>query len=137
MNRVVKPTYRLCFENKLYFCLALNALKLILATCILFLALKPGMDTLLWQEQCDQTCCSTPCSGDDDTNDIQGAEQGNHCEGKSCNPFQVCSSCVLVCMHIPYHFAPKPAMLYAYRCTYTVLCCNLFVSDVWQPPKIV
>ena len=70
---------------------------LILAVFVSFLALKPGVDLvcsiLINQEV---ICCITTCTPFSDKDINKNQEQDNDCGGKLCNPFQTCSSCVLL-----------------------------------------
>lgn len=112
-------------------------LTFILATFILFLAVKPGMDLLSLQADTEQTCCGGQCSPTADNDNSQDQNKDNDCDGKSCNPFQVCSSCVLVCLNIPFDCIPKPTAFSDKGFTYLSAFTSQFAPDFWQPPKIV
>jgi len=112
-------------------------LTFILATFILFLAVKPGIDLLSLQTDTEQTCCGGQCTPTSDSDNSQDQNQDNDCDGKSCNPFQVCSSCVLVCMNLPFDYIPKPTVFSNKGFTYQSAFISQFASDFWRPPKIV
>jgi hypothetical protein len=103
----------------------MKILTFILATFILFLAVKPGIDLLSLQTDTEQTCCGGQCSPTSDN----GTSQDKN--------FQVCSSCVLVCFNIPLISIPRPTVFsdkgFTYQSTFT----SQFAPDFWQPPKIV
>jgi hypothetical protein len=109
----------------------------ILATFILFLAVKPGMDFLSLQTDTEQTCCDGQCSPTSDNDNSKKQNQDNDCDGKACNPFQVCSSCILVCLNIPLDCIPKPITFSDKGFTYQSVFTSQFSPDFWQPPKIV
>lgn len=110
---------------------------LILATFILFLAVKPGIDTLSLQADTEQTCCGGQCTPISDNDNSQGQNQDNDCDGKSCNPFQVCGYCVLVCLNLPFDYILKPTAFSDKGFSYQSVFTSQFASDFWQPPKIV
>jgi len=112
-------------------------LTFILATFILLLAIKPGVELLLVQVNTEQSCCSTPCTSPTDNAESQDKNQDSDCDGKACNPFQVCSSCVLLCLNLPFDFIPKPSVFLEKGFTYQSVFTSQFASDFWQPPKIV
>jgi hypothetical protein len=115
----------------------MKILTFILATFILLLAVKPGIDLLSLQADTEQTCCGGQCPQTSDNHKSQEQNQDNDCEEKSCNPFQVCSSCVLVCFNLPLISIPKPTVFSDEKFTYQSTFTSQFAPDFWQPPKIV
>jgi hypothetical protein len=115
----------------------MKLLTFILATFILFLAVKPGIDLLSSQVDTEQTCCCGQCTPTSDNDNSQGQNQDNDCDRKACNPFQVCGSCVLVCLNLPFNYIPKPTALPDKGFTYQSVFTSQFAPDFWQPPKIV
>lgn len=109
----------------------------ILATFIMFLAVKPGVDLFLSQANTEQTCCGGQCSLTSENDNSQDQNQNNSCDRKVCNPFQVCSSCVLICLNIPVISLTKPIVRSEKRFTYQSTFTSQFTPDFWQPPKIV
>lgn len=107
------------------------------ATFILFLAIKPGIDLISFQEDTEQTCCDGQCLPTSDNSQSEKQAPGNSCEGKFCNPFQVCSSCVLLCLNVPLDFVSVPKIFSEKGFTYQSIFTSQFASDFWQPPKIV
>jgi hypothetical protein len=104
----------------------MKSLTTILAIAFTMLSLKPGIDVLY-----DAVGCSTACP-------IEScADTESGCEGKACNPFQACNTCVLICpsgMAGPldfmeatsgHGFGERPSFVSEYD------------SEFWQPPKIV
>lgn len=115
--------------------MVMKLLTFILATFILFLAVKPGIDFSL-QADSEQTCCGGQCTPISENDKSQDQNKDKDCDGKSCNPFQVCSSCVLVCLNTPFDYLPKPTFSkkgFTYQSVFT----SRFAPDFWQPPKIV
>ena len=109
----------------------------ILATFILFLAVKPGVDLLSFQKDTEQPCCDGQCSPTSNNEKSQKQKQNNDCGGKSCNPFQVCGSCVLVCVNFAFYFISKTSIFSKKGFTYQSIFSTQYTSDFWQPPKIV
>jgi hypothetical protein len=112
-------------------------LTLILATFILFLAIMPGINLLSLPADTEQTCCAGQCTPISDNDNAQDQNDDNDCDGKSCNPFQVCSSFVLICFNIPLISIPKPVVFSVKGFTYQSVFISQFAPDFWQPPKIV
>jgi hypothetical protein len=104
----------------------MKSLTAILAIAFTLLAMKPGIDMLYdavsWNASCSIECCDDKQSG---------------CEGKACNPFQACNTCVLICptgisttlefmiASNDHGFGERPSFVSEYD------------SEFWQPPKIV
>jgi hypothetical protein len=125
------------FELNRTFCRPMKFLTFILASFILFLAVKPGIDLLSLQANTEQTCCSGQCSPTADNDNSQDQNKDNECKGKSCNPFQVCSGCVLVCFNMPLIYISRPTVFLEKGFTYLSTFTSQFAPDFWQPPKIV
>lgn len=115
----------------------MKILTVILATFILCLAVKPGFDLLLLQADTEQTYNCGKCSSISNNDNSQDQNKDNSCNGKSCNPFQVCSSCVLVCFNITLISIPYPTVFSDKEFTYKSTIISKFAPDFWQPPKIV
>jgi hypothetical protein len=114
-------------------------LSIILVTLITFLALKPGMDELLCQENSCKDCCGSSCAAslDNKTPEEESNKNEDDCNGKSCNPFQVCGSCILICLHASAELIIKPTHLTKLTASYQLVFVSQFAPDFWQPPKIV
>jgi hypothetical protein len=115
----------------------LKSLTFILGVFILFLAVEPGIDLLLLQVDTEQTCCGRQYTPIECSDNAQDQNEGKDCNRKSCNPFQVCSSCVLVCFNIALISITKPTVISNQGFTYQTTFPSQFVPDFWQPPKIV
>lgn len=115
----------------------MNRLTYILAFFILFLAMKPGMDALCVQENSERFSCSKPCKALSDKDKTDDQNQDNSCDGKACNPFQVCGSCVLICLQISAVCITEPTAYHDKGFTYRNVFTPQFTPDFWQPPKIV
>ncbi len=112
---------------------------LILATIILFLAVKQGIDMISLQTDTEQTCCGGQCKPIPQLRDEKSPDQQKQqddCSGKSCNPFQVCSSCVLHFLTNPFLDLSKPEISTKQNFTYQSAFTSQFAPDFWQPPKI-
>jgi len=109
----------------------------ILAFFMLFLAVKPGIDSISLPAASEQACCGDKCMPIANNEKSDDKEKNDDCEGKSCNPFQVCSACVLVCMNMCSDALPKPTAISTLRFNYQLRLTSQFAPDFWQPPKIV
>ncbi|TDE30470.1 hypothetical protein E0I61_05595 [Flavobacterium ranwuense] len=111
---------------------------LILSTIILFLAIKPGIDLISLQNNNEQTCCDgqSKSIADNEKSSSQQKQKDDR-SGKSCNPFQVCSSCVLQCFKNQLTEISKPEISTNQNFTYQSVFTSQFAPDFWQPPKIV
>ncbi len=110
---------------------------LILASTILFLAVKPGIDLTSLQTDTEQTCCSGECKPITDNEKLPDQQnKKDDCSGKSCNPFQVCSSCVLHFLTNPFLDFSKPEISTKQSFTYQSVFTSQFAPDFWQPPKM-
>ena len=112
-------------------------LTFILATFILFLAVMPGIISLSLPTDINQTCCGGQCNPTSDNDNAQDQNEDNDCDEKSCNPFQVCSSFVLICYNIPSISIPKTIVFSVKGFTYQSVFISQFATDFWQPPKFV
>lgn len=117
---------KLPFLKFSYLCKRMKSLTAILAIAFTLLAMKPGIDILHSALSADLTC-NVECSEDSERS----------CEGRSCNPFQACNSCVLLC---PTAFA-SGIELKEGPCDHGLSKRPSFISEYdsefWQPPKIV
>lgn len=104
----------------------MKSLTAILAIAFTVLAMKPGLDMLI-EVVSPIVSCSTESCGD---------EPGD-CEGKACNPFQTCGTCVLVCPMLvsnEFEFMETPNDHGQGRIVSFIAKYN---AEFWQPPKIV
>lgn len=125
------------FRNKLYLRMPMRCLTLILATFILFLCVKPGIDLLISKADTQETCCSKRCATTTGNTQQPEQDKDNSCDSKTCNPFQVCNSCVLFCIHTPVDIPLQAIFLFGKEFTYQSDFKHQFAPDFWQPPKIV
>lgn len=123
--------------NNSYFCKAMKLFTFVLAIFILYLAVKPGIDLLSLQADTEQTCCDGQCSPSSDNDTSQDQNKDKDCDGKSCNPFQVCSSCFLVCFNVPLISILRPTVFSDKGFTFQLTFTSQFAPEFWQPPKIV
>ena len=111
----------------------------ILAIFISFLAVKPGVDVVCSMLiDIEINCCDTTCTPLSDSDTTKNQEQNNDCNGKTCNPFQVCNSCVLLINEVAsIDNLSKPKPPFKSRFTYQSALTSQYISDFWQPPKFV
>ena len=111
-------------------------LTLILASTILFLSVKTELDLLSLQTDIEQTCCGGECKPITNTEKSSDQQkQNDDCSGKSCNPFQVCSSCMFHCLSNPLLDLSKPEISTKQNFIYQSAFTSQFAPDFWQPPK--
>lgn len=115
----------------------MKSLTFILAAIILYLAIKPGLDSISLQTDTEKSCCAEQCTPFSDNSSSQGQKKGNDSKGKSCNPFQLCGSCFLVDLNSDCDYLLKLAASREKSVSYQSAFTSQFASDFWQPPKIV
>ena len=105
----------------------------ILAICILFLAVKPGIDALYSIKESGHACCAGSCDSDKDADGHSNPEK--NCGSNSCNPFQVCSSCsgLLFTTAFEYlHINSSASEKIMYDADFVN---QRHLTDIWQPPR--
>ena len=110
---------------------------LILAILISLLAFKPGLDYVYSTTMdCEINLCDKNCIPSSEKDASKG--QDRDCDGKNCNPFQVCNSCVLLAteVYVIDDFI-NPNINLKLRFTYQSAISSQYVFDFWQPPKFV
>lgn len=112
-------------------------LTFILAFSITFLAIEPGIESILSQTETKQSCCGGQCTPNSENNRPYEENHEDDCSGKLCNPFQVCSNCALDCNNLPIANLYKPPYLERKGFSYKFAFTSQFISDFWQPPKHV
>lgn len=114
----------------------MKILTYILAFTVLFLSVKPGIDSISFSSDTQHSCCSNDkCSPIAEKKNSDN--QNNDKESNSCNPFQMCSNCVLVCIEIPFQYFKKIETPSKHIFEYHSDMTSQFIGDFWQPPKIV
>jgi len=104
-----------------------------MACTILFLSAKPGIDMLTVQNIVAHGCCGGDCEPNDNT----PLKEDKGCEGKSCNPFQICSASVLFFSMTPYSFIAEAFISESHSFSYYEDFISYFSYDFWHPPQIV
>ncbi len=110
---------------------------LILATFVLFLAIKPGVDLFSSKKAIYKTCCGDSCVPSSDSENSNTQNRDNDCNGEPCNPFQVCSTCTLASINFPLYIFVNFSTFSKNEFNSTTLITKQFNPDFWQPPKIV
>lgn len=99
----------------------------LLGVFILVLALLPGIEPIRLQAFKDDSCCSAKCEMPYETD----------CEGENCNPFEVCSSCVVAIFEPILVAKPIQVLSYSLISYLRIVLIERFVQDFWQPPRSV
>jgi len=115
----------------------MKPLMFILAIYALFLAVKPEVDVISFQVGSEQTCCGQTCTPRAECDASQEDNCDTNCEGKSCNPFQVCSTCVLDEISTSDYEIPKAVVFSTNTVNFSSTITSQFAPDFWQPPKII
>jgi hypothetical protein len=112
---------------------------IILAALISFLAIKPGIEGVFSIFiDTEIHCCDKRCTPLADKGSDEQQGQKNDCEGKKCNPFQVCSSCVLLVIQvIPFDGFLKLKTATKTSFAYQSSFASPHISDIWHPPEVV
>jgi hypothetical protein len=110
---------------------------IILATSVLFLALKPGMDLISLHIDFEESCCSSQCAPLADFDSFQDQIPEDGCDGNGCNPFQVCCSNVMFLVTTPLDLSTNPQITTKQNFTYQSAYNLLITFDFWQPPQFV
>jgi hypothetical protein len=111
----------------------------ILTLTILFLALKPGIDS--FASHSEVGCCAHTCEMNVQKNDCSPTENkdDNHnCDDHNCNPFQVCGCCKLFVNPILFPISEFETENFddngfALRSLFY----PQYNADFWHPPQIV
>lgn len=110
---------------------------IILTTLILLLTLEPGFNVFT-ENSCNQTqSCKDSCSSTSKKEIPSNSKEDNNCNEKSCNPFQVCSSCFLICEHQTFNYQPILQTFLVRMFGINFIFIKQQAADIWQPPKIV
>ena len=115
----------------------MKSFALLWAAFILILALNPGISVLSIKANTESSCCGEVCNPESKKINTQEENKDNGCEGKSCNPFQVCGCCILVCPNLPSNNLEKVAAVTEKVFTYQSDFSNPLTSDFWQQPRTV
>jgi len=111
----------------------------LLAIFVSFLTLKPSLDVIVSHfTSSEQSCKNTECLpfANADSSDEEG--QGKGCEGKTCNPFHLCTSGIVLVNEVfnfedvqQYFHSAKE--LFNYQSSIT----SSYTSEFWHPPKMI
>lgn len=111
---------------------------LFLAIFVSFLTLKPSLDVIVSHfTSTTQSCKNTECLpfANADNSEQEGQDRG--CSGKTCNPFHLCTSGivlvndVLTFEDVKHYFLSKKE-----RFNYQYSTSAAYTSDFWHPPKM-
>lgn len=115
-----------------------KVLSYILIVAILFLLVKPKIDSIQLSLKGQQICCSSDKCDPIPTNDA--SDYGDTQDQKShnmCNPFQACCTCLLICNIPPSYTIFTVEVFTEHFSQYQSILPSQFIPDFWQPPKFV
>ncbi len=108
----------------------------ILTITVIFLSVKPGIDTITFSSESQQTCCLK--SKYSPISEKHESDNKNDQETKGlCNPFQACCACNLVYVGLPFFPTLKIGISSEENFSYQSFISSKFISDFWQPPRFV
>jgi|SRR5690554_583491 hypothetical protein len=116
----------------------MKILAYIISFTVIFLSVKPGIDALAYSFENEIAfCTNTMCVADTDTDGAGAEDRQSQEDNGMCNPFQICSACVMLYVATPINETtpqPEPRAKQAYG--YQTNIASQFIADFWQPPKI-
>ena len=112
----------------------MRLIAIILTFTVLYLAFKPGIDTLFISHDNEISCCSESCDPYSIENEGQSEDDGN-CTGNSCNPFQSCGVNSVLSFLVFDDNLQNQELLVERNFTYQFNIHSQFLSDFWQPPQ--
>lgn len=111
----------------------MKILTYILAFTVIFLSVKPAIDAIPFSSETQQTCCSSSkCNPISDNHNSEN--QNEQKDNRMCNPFQICGSCLLICVSTPFFPALQTDFSTEEFFGYQSFIPSQFISDFWQPP---
>lgn len=114
----------------------MKILTYILAFTVIFLSVKPAIDAIPFSSETQQTCCSSSkCNPISDNHNSEN--QNEQKDNGMCNPFQICGSCLLICVSTPFFPALQTDFSTGEFFGYQSFIASQFISDFWQPPQFV
>ncbi|WP_066224496.1 hypothetical protein [Formosa haliotis] len=106
----------------------------ILTLLVFCLSVKSGIGSTSLVANAEKPCCSV--SNHNLTPETKNTE--DHSENtETCNPFQACCSCLLICISSPFLPAPQIDISTEQYFNYQSFLASQFISDFWQPPQFV
>ncbi len=111
---------------------------LFLAIFVSFLTLKPSLDVIVSHfASTEQSCKNTECLPFANANNSEDSSQDNGCSGKTCNPFHLCTSGIVLVNEVfnfedvkQYFHTNKEGFNYQHSIS------SSYTSDFWHPPKM-
>ena len=97
------------------------------------------MDVIVSQfTSSEQTCKNTECLPFASTDSSEQGGDENGCTGKTCNPFHLCTSGVVLVNDIMMlETSDNQAYFAKVLFNYQSSSSSLYISDFWHPPKFV
>ncbi|MCC5921256.1 MAG: hypothetical protein LAT68_13445 [Cyclobacteriaceae bacterium] len=101
---------------------------------ILFLAVKPGLEALVFAQETDINCCSGYCAAENAP--LENPNSQDTCDGEGCHPFQKCNSHFFKSK--VFYFQAKLLFLNPKKNinSFEIIFKSYLIFDLWQPPKI-
>lgn len=115
-------------------------LTIILATIVVFLSVKSETNGTPFQLNTEKTtCCGSTCSPTLENDSLNNEHKKGDCKGNSCNPFQACCSCFLfyIANTTTFSVTRKVHISTKQFFNYKSLVISQYITDFWQPPRIV
>gem|GEM_PF-1423178 len=124
-------------ELSLFLQSVMKIIAFILATFMLFLAVKPGIAAISLQAA-EQGCCGGSCTPSSNEKEEKQDQPENKTNQNTCNPFQACCTYVSMCEMRHFDLLARPEMPVAkifgqYQSSFAIN----YSPDFWQPPRLV
>jgi hypothetical protein len=107
----------------------------ILALTVVFLSVKPGIDTLVSTSGTSSCYSNTSCHISVEKSDTEFPNDSQ--DNEICNPFQSCCPCLLEIanLHVPENERSEISTEDLFF--YESFLASQFIADFWQPPQFV
>ncbi|MDW5288256.1 hypothetical protein [Formosa sp. PL04] len=113
----------------------MKLLTYILAFMVISLSVKTGNADVLLTVETQKSCCSLKSVAPSNNKDSEHKNENQ--SNNTCNPFQACCSCLLICFNFPFspveHIDISTEQFFGYQS----FLASQFISDFWQPPQTV
>ena len=110
---------------------------LIYALFTFFLAIEPGLNALEHIGPKQQLCCNASCKDIPRAQDASESSAPVDACDDTCNPFEVCQSCVLDCLTTGFALSNLGNEVSTHQAISNQSFVSAGYTEFWQPPKCV
>jgi hypothetical protein len=119
-----------------YIFIVMKLISSILIIHILLLTVAPaisGMSFFQKKMHCNKSCCSTDNVG---SRTHRSKQNRDCCKNGICNPFMACCNCSALTVQVKHISSPFTYLNQQFNIETKVFSSN-FLSDAWNPPKLI